>query len=227
LGLCADRVIFSSSFEREAFLRFYPWKRKTSKVIPIGSNIPSVENEEKDYDNIVFFGLIAPNKGIEDFLLLARLSLNKLSGFHFTVIGKIPESFNEYYRELRKKTDNMPIEWIIGLQEYEVANKLAHAGFGYLPFPDGVSERRGSLLALISNGVVTVTNQGIHTPKEFASFLYYSTSPNDALIKIQKLKENNSLISEKKHNMNKYIEAHTWINIAKQHLEVYRDVHKY
>ena len=38
--LTADRVIFTTEFERQAACRVAPWLKKRSVVIPIGSNIP-------------------------------------------------------------------------------------------------------------------------------------------------------------------------------------------
>lgn len=227
LGLCADRIVFSSSFEREALLYYYPWKRNVSKVIPIGSNIPSSDNRWKNYDYIVYFGLIAPNKGLEDFLLLASLSQTRDYDFHYTVLGKVPEPFARYYLALRKKTEHMPIEWAIGLSEEEVMRKLASAGFGYLPFPDGASERRGSLLALLANGVITVTKVGAQTPACFSSFLCYAKNPDEALKKILQMRSDEELLNAKKIRIKEYMEGRTWSYIANMHINMYKDLQNY
>ena len=221
LGLCADRVVFSSSFEREAFLSCYPWKRKNSKVIPIGSNIPAVINYGKDFDHILFFGLIMPNKGLEDFLSLVAISENKRCGFHFSIIGKVPGSFDRYYKDLREEASGLPIAWVQNLTPEGTARTISQAAFCYLPYPDGVSERRGSLLALLKNEVFVVTKKGEQTSDHFLSMVEIGDNPEVALNLFIKYRDNPHLVEPFVKEGLIYAGTRTWEFIAQEHILLY------
>jgi glycosyltransferase involved in cell wall biosynthesis len=221
LGLCADRVIFSSSFEREAFLHCYPWKRENSKVIPIGSNIPAVKNDRKDFNHIIFFGLIMPGKGLEDFLSLVAISENKRCGFYFSIVGKVPEKFERYYKDLREGASGLPIAWVQNLTPEETARTISQAAFCYLPYPDGVSERRGSLLALLKNGVFVVTKRGKQTLDLFTSMLEIGDDPEVALNLFIKYRYSPHLADPFVKNGFVYAGTRTWEFIAQEHRSLY------
>jgi glycosyltransferase involved in cell wall biosynthesis len=60
-------IIFTTELERKFAAKWAPWISKVSSVIPVGSNINVVPRVDKSREEvIVYFGLIAPRKGIED-----------------------------------------------------------------------------------------------------------------------------------------------------------------
>ncbi len=62
--LNSQRLIFTSNYERKYFEKFYPYVKDKTYVIPIGSNIPFCPKEGERKREIVYFGLIAPNKNL-------------------------------------------------------------------------------------------------------------------------------------------------------------------
>lgn len=63
-----------------------------------------------------------------------------------------------------------------GLEAEAVAEQLAQASVALLPFPDGASFRRGSLLAAAACGVPIVTRHGHDTPETLTRLLQPCTS---------------------------------------------------
>ena len=68
----ANHVIFTCESNRQYSLRWAPWLRRMSSVVPLSSNIPSFPSARNGHlpAEVIHFGLIRPNKGIEDVLEL-------------------------------------------------------------------------------------------------------------------------------------------------------------
>ncbi len=81
---------------------------------------------------------------------------------------------------MKENAKYLDIIWDIDLEEKEVCKILSEALFSYLPFPDGASERRGTLLAVLGNGLVTITTKGKHTTKEIEEVVLLANTPYEA-----------------------------------------------
>jgi len=194
-------LIFTSENELENTKKFYPWIKNKSKVIPIGSNIAE-SNESIPFEGrnntIIYFGLIRPEKGLEEFFKLRELLINaNLLNYKFQILGRIDESKKEYGDKILTLAKEKGIDVRLNLSSQEVAKNLQMAKFGYLHFPDGATERRGSLLALIKNGVCTFTTKSKKTPSFFSKSMVFISETADVLnalndkdIDFRKLQEN-------------------------------------
>ena len=221
----ADAFVFCSQEDRDYYSNKIPAFRRQSFTIPIGSNIPVFDGavvHEKDL--IMTFGQIRPRKGLEQFVELARLSRMERSAYRFLVIGATLGRFQSYGEQLRAAARGLPIEWRLDLEPAEVASAVAQAGAAYLPFPDGASERRGTLLAVLGNGVPTVTTSGRHTPPALDDCVIYAHSPEQALSRINDLLGDASLRLRLARNARAYASRYSWPTIARQHVDVYRSV---
>lgn len=223
-------VIFTAERQRQAVCRVFPSVLTRSRVIPIGSNIDAFGNGYADsyakLDNIVYFGLLRPNKGIEDFIELASLARfsARLAGFTFGIVGSVPAGGDSYFCQLKKMSDGLPITWSVGLTDGEVARRLAVAKFGYLPFPDGASERRGSLLALMGSGVCVVTRTGACTPPSLRGAVSFADDSASALTAIEALAASDQGRVRILRRAREYVDRHSWRAIALEHAEVYGNV---
>ncbi len=216
-------VIFTSSFERDCALRRAPWIRRSSSVIPIGSNIPSGSPARaRNRREIVYFGLIEPRKGLEDVLALASLMKESSAGLGIRVIGMPVPGKLDYLKELKSQADGLPIVWDISRSESEVADLLSQSLIAYVPYPDGASERRGTLLALLSNGVAAVTTRGPHTSPEMGVAVAFAATPGEAVGVIQHLLADEDRLQTLAERARAYAGRFSWGAIADKHIEIYR-----
>lgn len=221
-----DQVVATTSFEANYMVRMYPPVRARISVIPVGSSIPAVHTRSRDRNVIVYFGLVAPNKGLEDFLRLAKLA--KASGEHwiFQVVGTPPSKHDTYAKNLRYAARSLAVEWRSNLPAEEVAQHLANAGAVYLPFPDGASLRRTSLIAALLNGSPVITTRGEATPKGLTDGekVVYADSPETALEAVGTITSNPGFGDRLSRGAVKYAERFSWPEIARQHVALYESV---
>jgi glycosyltransferase involved in cell wall biosynthesis len=225
-SLRASHLIFTSEYERQFARRWAPWTARISSVIPIGSNIKAAESrgQLRCRKEAVYFGLIMPKKGLEEVLRLAKLIKNAGSELRVRIIGKPSAGHEAYLEQLRQKARDLPVVWESDLDDEQVATRLASCAVGYLPFPDGVSERRASLKAMLLNGVAVVTTRGAHTSSELEDVLQYSDGPRDALELIRLLLENPFKQRSLGQKGVEYMRQFAWDGIADLHLRVYERV---
>lgn len=225
--ILSKNVIFTSEFE----LRYVKNKIKLipfqSHIIPIGSNIsspkiPMIKNNHK----IVYFGLIRKKKGIEQVIALSKKFKSLEKNMEIQIIGLVEKKMEKYFEHLKEETKNLPIEWLIGLPEKEVSLLLSRAEIAYLPYPDGASERRGSLLALLSNGVAVITTKGQFTSSDMYSSMLFTENIDEVLQCIECLIQNKNLKKQLVQQGLAYAKRFTWQQIALDHIKVYESLLK-
>jgi glycosyltransferase involved in cell wall biosynthesis len=218
-------VIFTSDFERRFVTTRVPWVSRISSVIPIPSNIRAFPQERPRSPNeIVYFGLILPRKGLEQVVELSRLIKSGGLALRVRIIGRARPEHMEYLEKLRSMTAELPVIWDLDLSEEQVAERLASSSVAYLPFPDGASERRSSLKAALANGVAVVTTSASHTPPNMESFLKFSKSPKEALMAACSLIESQEERTKLARNAAQHLRQCTWERVAELHLAVYRSL---
>jgi glycosyltransferase involved in cell wall biosynthesis len=207
------RFVFTNEFEAKIF-----FPNTKNYVIPIGSNIPKSENlnTARMTNSIVNFGLIRPDRGIESFLEFA----SKNPDYKFYLVGKVDERFSDYFKKINDLCLNYNVEVLLGLSSVEVSNFLSTIKYAYLPFPDGASDRRGSLIAAMLNGCIVITKIGSYTNDELKKCVI---SIDDHL-KLDVLLDDDFeyYVSLSK----KYVTRFDWDNISRKHIELYKDLIK-
>ena len=221
-------IVFTNSFERNCVCRVFPFVKKKSSIIPIGNsfNVFSYNTLLKEKKTIVCFGLIRPDKGIEEFLDLACFS--KTAGLHykFIVVGAVSDNTHKYYQNLRKDDEYDNVVWEINHSMGEVANILSKCTYAYLPFPDGVSERRSSLLAAFAAGLVVFTTEGKQTSKELVDIVKIVKSNAEVLDLLAQYEEKED---EKQVYIQKgtdYLKTKDWVYIANKYKDLYEKLLK-
>ena len=152
-------------FELECARRHCPWLKK-GKIVKIRSNIPAATPKpmaERKWD-MGYFGYIRPLKGIEDFMPVAEQL--HCQGRHVYIMGQVQPEFTSFHQPLLREMEQKGITYIGNLSPEEVADILADTKLMYLPYPDGLSERRGSFLAAVVNGAAVVSREGAFTSDE-------------------------------------------------------------
>ena len=219
----AKNIIYTNDFERNYVSKLNDLFNINTFVIPIGSNIPFMNIEKKDKKKIVSFGLIRKNKGLENVIALAQEIERRKLPYIIQIIGQVEKKQIEYFNEVKNK--DACIEWKIGCNENDVAQLLAEAMFGYLPFPDGASERRGSLIALLLNKVIVITQKGKFTTCEMEKSMLFADSIEGVLQCIKEVEENLELKKNIIKNANEYIKKFSWGSIADRHFKVYKQIY--
>lgn len=219
----ADGLIFTNVFEHAAFVRCYPWSRGRSQVIAIGSNIPWLpDGPSRNLNEICYFGLIRPDKGLEDFLELARLAAVAAPELRFRVLGAIPSGQGEYCERMRGKSAGLAhLGWETGRSDAEVARRLAATGFVYLPYPDGASERRSTLLAALGNGATVITSPGDEVPPGLASAVRFARGPVEALAQVRALRADTPGVASLRSAGRAWAQSRGWEAIAAAHRDLY------
>jgi glycosyltransferase involved in cell wall biosynthesis len=224
-SLRSKRIIFPSEFERNFAKRWVPWISRRSSVIGVPSNIgagrpPVTEN----VDEIVHFGLIMPNKGLEDVIRLAALIQASGLALRVRIIGKVADKYSAYFQGLRSQSGHLPIVWDNTLDKRQTEDRLAASAVAYLPYTDGVSERRASLKAALTNGIAVLTTRGSQTPPDIEDAVCFVRTPAEALVAGLKLLESPEARRNLAGKGREYVRQYSWERIAEQHSALYSQI---
>lgn len=217
----ANKVIVSNSLELKHARRFI-LKSKKVFLIPIASNIKKSVFPEKEFENrkvdLAYFGHIRPIKGIEAFIDAVSI-LNK--NVTVKIIGQSLEKYKDFYEKIIPVAKMHKIDLIIDKSEGEVADLLSNVKIIYLPFPDGISARRGTLLASLENGCTVISKKS--NIEEFNDFfdkyVYLVDSVEQAVNVIEKLLKGEL----KPKDLTSVKNIFSWENVALEHLKIYNN----
>jgi glycosyltransferase involved in cell wall biosynthesis len=213
----SKRLIFTTDEERNQAIKRAPWIAKRAKTIPIGSNIPFIARCTIDTD-VAFFGLIFPGKGIEEFIEIVT-ELSKQRSLRIKLVGQVFRGAEEFAKSITAQLKPLGASVIINADEQTVAQILAGSQTALLPFPDGISMRRGSALAALGNGALVITTQA-HS--EFAAFEGRCLMGKNTAELTQLLNaalENPEDFQAVADAGRQYAQSYDWANIATQYLD--------
>jgi len=223
--LRSPSLVMTSEFERRVIVQKMPWISSRVRVIPIGSNIHPYRIHPKEREeSVAYFGLVTPGKGIEDFIEFARLVRARNLDWELLIIGKIVPRHEAYAKSLMDILALYRVRLILDRSAEEVSELLARTGLAYLPFPDGASERRGSLKAVLAAGLPCITTCGEQTPRELAKSVMLAAAPHqaaDAAVHLMATKDAKARLSERAYE---YSRQFAWEQIAELHLRMYREL---
>lgn len=219
----AQALVATTSYEAAYLRRLYPPSVKRTQVVPIGSSIPAAVRSVVTSVDIVYFGLIAPRKGIEDFLTAAAISRSQDLPWRFVVLGKVATGAGSFFDRLRREFSEVGVAWDLNRGASEVAQVLSTSAAAYLPFPDGASGRRSSLAATLLNGVPTITTVGPATPMELVDGknVLFASTPIEAIRRLGELDTSPRLARSLSAGASRLGESMRWDSIAAGHLSVY------
>jgi glycosyltransferase involved in cell wall biosynthesis len=224
-ALRSKAMLFTTEYERRAFSAWFPWTKGKSTIIPIGSNIPLAEEvEDRDPLGVFYFGLIRPDKGLEEFVELAKLARDTNRPYRFEIVGATHPRFDLYYKSLKQSAEGLPITWHLDLPAEQVAMRLASLRFAYMPYPDGASERRASLLAALGNGAVVITTQVLQTTDELSAVVRFASDPSQALSLLDRLASDAEQTDILSITGRKYASQFSWRSIAQAHRRLYEQI---
>lgn len=245
MALSCQQIIAISpnTIKSLSWLRFLG---KSLQSIPLGSNISNTlppefsqnaaswrqqHNVPNDKVIIGYFGFVSPSKGL-DILLKAFANLPDISDKQLLLIADpTAQHYEAYYEELQGLIAQLDlkdkIQWTGYATEQEVAAYIQSSTLIVLPFIDGVSLRRTSLVAALLNGAAVISTQPINL--EEAAGLQSgenirlvpandSSALSDA---IALLLADSNLRHKLSENGQKFALKLDWAEIARQHLSLY------
>lgn len=223
--LRAKQVVIPAESEKTVLVQRMPWTRRRIRVIPIGSNIPGLKTPTfRRKNRIAYFGLIMPNKGIEHFIEARYLASSMGYQWEAIVIGKIPERHREYAQRLMETSRSSGIQWVLDQEPEEVSDLLASSAMCYLPFPDGATERRGSLKAACANGLPCITTRSEHTPVQLSDVVKFAAGPREAVQLMAEFMSSPEEASRLSLAGLEYAKRFSWERIAEMHIEMYSEL---
>lgn len=222
---CADRVIFTNIHDRNTASKKIKRLNKHSAVIPIFSNIPKANTINGFYNrdtDLIYFGHIRENKGVDEFLCIAKKLCDRIKPLNVVVCGQIPTGYEEYGVFVKTQCDRLGIRLVLNLDSHDVSNILNHSKIALLPFPDGATERRGSLLAALYNGCVVVSKKGDNTPDFMLDSLVFNETIDDFVKSIEMLIKDENLWMAKRKLGLETVQASmpgSWDSIVSRYIE--------
>lgn len=216
----AARMLFTTEFEASRFGKAFGNRNAPPQIVPIGSNVPEYPVDLTRNLNVIYFGQIRPDRGIEEFIALARLSFGVSRPFAFLVVGSVPRKHSEYYQMIRAEAPSQ-LQWLIDLELSDVAKVMASSLAAYLPFPDGASYRRGSMLAAMMNGLPVITRTGAATVPDLLHSVLPAAQPEEALAQLDSLYTRPEYGQAKASQARTLVRGFSWEEIARQHADIY------
>jgi glycosyltransferase involved in cell wall biosynthesis len=165
-----ERLFFSNAEDQQRYLRDCGLRPDSTavrswRVVPTPSNIPVSASRASATDGrvcVLHFGQIRPKKGLESLLeVLGRLDAQQV---HRVVVGGVPSGYEEYGRDICERFQSAGIDVRLNLTPESISEEMSRAHVAVFPFPDGADERRGSLIAAMSHGLLCVTTHSARTP---------------------------------------------------------------
>lgn len=220
---CATRI-FTTDEERDLFADRFPTRNGIDLTIEIASNIPVAASATRRLGRVSYFGLIAPNKGIEAFLELCEISGTAPNDLTFELIGAVPDQHRRYAEAILQRASACKALLSIDLSNEAVAKRLAASTFAYLPFPDGASAKRGTLAAAIVNGLIVITRHMPITPEWVRSATLEAETPAEALQVLTRLQQDGPQREAAAKRSASAASRFRWDAIAQRHADLYRDL---
>jgi polysaccharide biosynthesis protein PslF len=246
MALQTTRLIAVSPDTAHA-LRFLRFLGKRVTVIPLGSNLSddtppeyaqnpaewrTRHNISQSTPVLAYFGFVSPSKGL-DTLVEAFGQLQTDAQLLF--IAEQPDSnaeFAGYYKKLEelinKSGKGEKIKWTGFAPDPDVAAYLQSATIAVLPFDDGVSTRRTSLVAALLNGTPTISTlprNSREAPGLAHGENIWLVPPRDPATladAIEKLLAEAALRPKIGASGQKFARSLDWQVIARQHVEFYQ-----
>lgn len=217
--------------------------------IPIGSNIRPTP--PADYNRAVwraalgfqpndvvvgYFGFLNASKGIETLLQSVRIARNNGLPVKLLMIGGRTGTSDPaniiYAREIDQMVEELGlldhINWTGFVDDSAVSGHLMAADLIALPYRDGVSFRRGSLMAALAHGcAIITTHPEVDVPdlvEDVHVRMIAPDSPTALAIAIEDLAENDALRAKMGANARALADQFAWDTIAQRTAAFYEEL---
>ena len=229
------------------YRRLLDWADEPVRQIPIGSNIEAYEPNHVEIaevrdglglsaDDILlgYFGFLNETKGADTLIdALTRLD----DRFHLVFIGgrtgdSDPDNNQVFLAGLRDRIERAGLDervhWTGFLPAERVSTHLAAADLMVMPYHDGVSLRRGTLMAVLAHGRPLVTTAPVEESPEFRHgenmWLVPPIDPAALAEAVMCLAADTSLLGRLGEGARSLAGAYGWEAIAAQTVDFYAQI---
>lgn len=210
------RVVFTNDYEKTQWTRFFRFKPLQTNIIPIGNNITVMPRPPTQTERLVYFGQIVEGKGVEFFLDTVALLRQSGVDTSIAVIGAMMDK-SSLTQRLNDAAQQYDVMLYLDRSEEDVSTLLHDSSVALLPFPDGLSEKRGSALACLAHGLQLVTKHTEKTPEWLAQVTFPAETPQEAADQFRKI------LCGTKRTLpdHQTLQNRTWPAIAQKHRSIY------
>lgn len=221
-AVLSRRIIFSNEAEKNVFLGYFPFACRLS-VLPIGNNIPNLSRGSgpQRHERVVYFGQISRNKGIEFFIETIRKLRASDIALDAEMIGALVETDSRFVEMVTRSADELGIRLRLNMTPAGVSSALSEASFALLPFPDGVSNKRGSALACLDHGLSVLTTHTGLTPDWLGVTTHGISTPDDAASRLAAMARGEGDRNPAPDVLAREMHARDWREIARAHMALY------
>jgi len=171
------------------------WLKKDHKIkaIPGGSNFSdeifqNIIHKPKRNNRkirVLFFGFIRHGKGLENLVDVVCSDKNISNNYELIIVGGVSENVDPKSIELLNKIKkNKNIKYLGFLNETNIKSLAENIDIVFLPFSDGLTERRGSFMTGMGLGLTVVTTEpkkSISSLKNFDNVIFIKNSSFDEI----------------------------------------------
>jgi glycosyltransferase involved in cell wall biosynthesis len=226
-SLLTGNLIVTNEHERRTLSRFFPWRASGCHVIPIGNNItvsPVRNGTRMERRSLIYFGQIAPNKGIEEFLQTVEHLRRQSDDIPCSIIGTLLDPRSDIARKVRDVASACGIDCLFNLSSEDVSKELQKARIALLPFPDGVSDKRGSALVCLNHGLAVITRHSSLTPRWWCETTHGVDNSKSAAHLVMDIVAGRRKEVPQPSSLVHALAEREWSNIAKSHIALYKKV---
>lgn len=219
------------------------FRKKPVVHIPLASAIPFVSITQDQRQNtrrslritdldivLAHFGFVTVFKGFE--VLLEAIRRLKEEGFpvKLLIVTHLNRERNDYHCQMIDLIQDLDIQdvCLLGEKHYseeEISTYLQAADLAVLPYPEGASDRRSSLLTVLQHRLPVITTMGPNVPPDFEDgknmVLLPPDNPDAVVSAIEKLVRELNSMKHLADEAGKLARMFSWNEIAQQTAQLY------
>ncbi|MGO8846961.1 MAG: hypothetical protein ACLQFI_16830 [Methylocella sp.] len=222
-ALLPDAVVFTNGQEQGTFLRTYPFSRVRSEIIPIGSNIiPSAMRLTRTFEyECILFSQLRPRRGVEKFFEFATTLRQQGYGGKLGCFGAFVSGDESFERWVRDQAEAWGVDLRINESDSAISSLLWKSRSAYLPFLDGISEKRGSVLACLTHSVQILSPRTDASPAWLCNCSIDAQTPLEAAEHFLIMSRSGFPAYSASPELLSEIKCREWPEIARQHRALY------
>ncbi|MCB9497256.1 MAG: glycosyltransferase family 4 protein [Fibrobacteria bacterium] len=234
MGMNSDAVVSVTSIDASLLTRMRWIGGRKVHHIPIGANLEfdRISGSQTDLPVLSYFGFLHPLKGVGELLEAARLLHGKGIRFRLDLHGHFHPESDAHHASILEKVESAGLNAVVRFpgpvpSDPEGASEAFHDSWlGVLPFREGLSERRGSFLALGRAGLPILTSPGPWCPSWVVDGRHAFLEPLVPQAWAQRLEALLSLGLDRLDGVGtelrrEILDRHAWRQIAKQHVALW------